>query len=163
MKAIVYNNTVELLEKEGTYFPATDGVYNLEKTEDGRLLIHANGRVFTARLISLNKAEKTMEILLNNQRHIVAIKEPLDDLLHSMGLDKMTNAGASQIKAPMPGLVLDVAVKVGDTVAKGDKVLVLEAMKMENIIKASGDGTVARILVDKGQTVDKNQILIEFE
>jgi biotin carboxyl carrier protein len=80
-----------------------------------------------------------------------------------MGLDKMTNAGASQIKAPMPGLVLDVAVNVGDTVAKGDKVLVLEAMKMENIIKASGDGTVARILVDKGQTVDKNQILIEFE
>lgn len=163
MKAIVYNNTVELLEKEGHYFPAKDGAYNLEKTDDGRLLIHTNGRVFTARMISLNKTEKTVEILLNNTRHTVSIKEPFDDLLHSMGLDKMTNTGASQIKAPMPGLVLDVAVQVGDSVAKGDKVLVLEAMKMENIIKASGDGIVARILVSKGQTVDKNQILIEFE
>jgi biotin carboxyl carrier protein len=62
----------------------------------------------------------------------------------------------------MPGLVLSVLVSAGQEVKKGDKLLVLEAMKMENIIKAGGDGVVAQIMVNQGQAVDKNQTLIEF-
>jgi biotin carboxyl carrier protein len=80
-----------------------------------------------------------------------------------MGLDKMASAKVLNVKAPMPGLVLNVLVEPGQEVKKGDKLLVLEAMKMENIIKAAGDGKVGRIAVDKGQAVDKNQTLIEFE
>ena len=68
----------------------------------------------------------------------------------------------NELKAPMPGLVLEINVKPGDELQKGDRVLVLEAMKMENVIKAPADATVASIEVEKGKTVDKNQVMIRF-
>jgi biotin carboxyl carrier protein len=67
------------------------------------------------------------------------------------------------MKAPMPGLVLDIKVATGDVIKKGDAVVVLEAMKMENNLKSPGDGTVKKVSVNKGQAVEKNQVLIEFE
>lgn len=162
MKAIVNGAEIGLVKTDANWFPESEGNYAIEHTGSGKLLIHVNGHTYNATLLEMNRAEKSMEILINGQKHLVQIKEPLDELLHSMGLDKIADAGAASIKAPMPGLVLDVLVAQGATVTKGDKVLVLEAMKMENIIKASGDGVVARILVNKGETVDKNQVLIEF-
>ena len=63
----------------------------------------------------------------------------------------------------MPGLVVNIFVKEGDAVLEGDKLLTLEAMKMENILKSPGDGIIKKINIGKTQTVDKNQILIEFE
>ncbi|MCL4155747.1 UNVERIFIED_CONTAM: hypothetical protein GTU68_052685 [Idotea baltica] len=62
----------------------------------------------------------------------------------------------------MPGLVLNIRVSPGDEVAEGDTLLVLEAMKMENVIKAVGNGTVKEIKVGHGDKVDKGQILIQF-
>jgi biotin carboxyl carrier protein len=70
---------------------------------------------------------------------------------------------ANVVKAPMPGLVLRVQVKVGDAVKKGDALLVLEAMKMENVIKAEGEGIVKAIKVNEKQAVEKNTLLIEME
>ncbi|MBY0435500.1 MAG: acetyl-CoA carboxylase biotin carboxyl carrier protein subunit, partial [Cyclobacteriaceae bacterium] len=66
------------------------------------------------------------------------------------------------VKAPMPGLIIDLRVNAGDTVKTGDPLLVLEAMKMENIIKAPGDGTVKQVKIKKGDSVEKGQLLIEF-
>lgn len=63
----------------------------------------------------------------------------------------------------MPGLIWDIKVQVGDVVKAGDVVLVLVAMKMENALKSPGEGVVKSIKINKGDTVDKNQILIEFE
>ena len=62
----------------------------------------------------------------------------------------------------MPGLVLEIMVKAGDEVKKGDALLILEAMKMENVLKATGDGTVKSVSVSKGAPVDKGTILIEM-
>ena len=62
----------------------------------------------------------------------------------------------------MPGMIIDLRVKAGDQVKAGDPLLVLEAMKMENIIKAPGEGTVKQVKIKKGDTVEKNQVLIEF-
>ena len=70
---------------------------------------------------------------------------------------------SGDVKAPMPGLVVEVPVVVGQTVAKGDKVLILEAMKMENVIKAVGDGVVKAVHASQGQPVEKGQLLIEME
>ena len=67
------------------------------------------------------------------------------------------------VKAPMPGLVLDILVEAGQSVNKGDNLLILEAMKMENIIKASGNGVVKNININKKDAVEKNQLLIEME
>ena len=69
-------------------------------------------------------------------------------------------AGAVSVKAPMPGNILDVKVKPGDTVKAGDALIVLEAMKMENEIVAPQDGTVATIEVNKGDVVNSGDTLV---
>ena len=70
-----------------------------------------------------------------------------------------TAAGES-VKAPMPGNILDVKVKVGDTVKQGDALVVLEAMKMENDIPAPHDGKVVQVCVQKGATVNAGDALV---
>lgn len=70
------------------------------------------------------------------------------------------SAGSVKVEAPMPGNVLKVNVKVGDTVSEGQAVVVLEAMKMENDIAAPATGTVASINVSVGDTVDTGALLI---
>ncbi|MDE5643431.1 MAG: acetyl-CoA carboxylase biotin carboxyl carrier protein subunit [Muribaculaceae bacterium] len=72
-------------------------------------------------------------------------------------------AGSYSIKAPLPGVVLSVPVKVGDTVSASDTVLVLEAMKMENAIHAGRDGKVASISVNPGDSVLEGAVLINLE
>ena len=74
-----------------------------------------------------------------------------------------TNAGANVVTAPMPGVILAVKVKEGDTVKMGDVVVVLEAMKMENEISARKGGTIKEIKVKKGQSVSSGEILVEIE
>ena len=72
-------------------------------------------------------------------------------------------AGAYQVKAPLPGTVVSIAVKVGDTVAASDTVAVLEAMKMENAIRAGRDGKVASVNVAQGEAVLEGAVLITLE
>ncbi len=74
-----------------------------------------------------------------------------------------TPAGGHSIKTPLPGVIIDVKVNVGDTVTKGQTVVVLEAMKMENNINADRDGKVAAIQVAKGDTVADGAVLVVLE
>jgi biotin carboxyl carrier protein len=113
----------------------------------------------------LNKSDngKEMQISVNGIKQIVAIKDKYDALLSQLGMDKLMSTKNNNLKAPMPGLVLRINVAVGDTVKKGDVLLVLEAMKMENAIKADGEGKVKRIAVNTQQAVEKNTLLIEME
>lgn len=71
--------------------------------------------------------------------------------------------GGVQVKAPLPGVVLQIPVKVGDTVKASDTVVVLEAMKMENAIHAGHDGKVASIVVNPGDSVLDGAVLITLE
>jgi biotin carboxyl carrier protein len=79
-----------------------------------------------------------------------------------MGMNSLVSGILKEIKAPMPGLILDLKVAPGDLVKKGDVVLILEAMKMENSIKSPGDGIVKAVNVSLKQSVEKNQVLIQF-
>lgn len=121
-----------------------------------------NHQSYTIEVIKLNTAEKTMIIKVNSQRFSLSLKDKYDELLHSLGLDAMAAKKINDIKAPMPGMVLNVLVKEGQEVKKGDALLVLEAMKMENIIKSPSDGLVKKININKGTAVEKNQLLIQF-
>jgi len=69
-------------------------------------------------------------------------------------------AGGTKVTSPLPGVILDVAVKEGDSVKKGDKVVVLEAMKMENVIEATADGVVKEIKVKKSDSVLEGDVLV---
>ena len=92
----------------------------------------------------------------------MTLQDKFDLLLEKMGMNNANAGNVISIKAPMPGLIIDLKVKDGDAVKHNDPLIVLEAMKMENIIKSPGDGVVKSVKVTKGESVEKNQILIEF-
>jgi biotin carboxyl carrier protein len=117
---------------------------------------------YNIELLEKSENGKTMRILVNGIKQEIAIKDKYDALLSQLGMDKLMTAKNNNIKAPMPGLVLRIMANVGDHVKKGDALLVLEAMKMENIIKADGEGIVKRIAVEPKQIVEKNTLLIEL-
>ena len=85
-----------------------------------------------------------------------------EQLMERMGLEDAASSASKELRAPMPGKVLEVLVKEGQDVAEGDPMLVLEAMKMENVLRSAGEGSVGRIHVDAGQAVEKDAVLIEL-
>ena len=130
---------------------------------DGHFNVLRNNKSYNAEVVSFDADEKTYKIKVNGNVYSVKLKDRFDLLLHSMGMDALAAKKINELKAPMPGLVLDVRVKVGDTIKKGEPLVVLEAMKMENILKAIADVTIKKISIEKGNAVEKNQVLIMFE
>lgn len=113
-------------------------------------------------VLKLDPAEKSMVLKVNSVKYHISLKDKYDELLHRLGLDKLNAGKVNEVKAPMPGMVLKIMVQEGDQVKKGDALLVLEAMKMENIIKSPGEGVIRKIAAVKGTAVEKNQLLIQF-
>jgi len=77
-------------------------------------------------------------------------------------IDKKEGGPKLEIKAPLPGIIMHVMVKAGDKVTKGQKLLMMEAMKMENEIKAENDGEITSVKVTQGQSVLQDEVLIEM-
>ena len=120
-------------------------------------------RSYEAVVTEANFDDKCFTIKINNNYYEVSIKDEFDCLADRLGFADKKVKVVNNVKAPMSGVVLDIMVNDGSTVAEGDSVLILEAMKMENIIKAERDATIKNILISKGASVDKNQVLIEYE
>lgn len=137
-------------------------VLDSAKLNDTSTHIIYQNRSYTIEVVSFNKVEKTAEVKVNGSIYKIAIEDQFDQLLKQLGMDNLAAAKVQQIKAPMPGLVLNVLVREGDEVRKGDSLLVLEAMKMENMIKSPTDGIIKKIVIKKGDKVEKNEILISF-
>ncbi len=106
---------------------------------------------------------KTYEIRVNNGVYKVKISDALDTLISEMGFELALSQDIRFIEAPMPGLILEINVRESQEVFKDDPLLILEAMKMENIITSPRDGVIKSISVKTGDAVDKNHLLIEFE
>jgi biotin carboxyl carrier protein len=90
------------------------------------------------------------------------VQNRLDELMEKMGFADAASKKMAELKAPMPGLVLALKASEGQEIKKGEPLLVLEAMKMENIIKASADVVVKTIKVKQGQAVEKNEVMMTF-
>jgi len=112
------------------------------------------------RLVS--REGKTFKIEVNGTIYELEVQDKYDLLLEKMGLDMPGMGAAEDITAPMPGLVLEVLVESGQEVSKDQPLVILEAMKMENVLKAPADTTVNDVLVSKNQTVNKNELLVTF-
>ena len=112
--------------------------------------IEVNGTPFT---VEIEKQEKTSAVTVNRKPagKVAPIKTPSRAVV------------ASAIKAPLPGSIMKVLVTVGQTVKRGDLLLTMESMKMENNILAERDGIIRNIHVQVGQTVMQDDILIDFE
>jgi biotin carboxyl carrier protein len=136
--------------------------WDVIEVKNGSFHIIKDFKSYTVEVIKADVAEKTFLVSVNGNKYNLEVKDKFDELLKSLGFDNLNAKKVNEIKAPMPGLVINVRVSEGDVVKKGDPIIVLEAMKMENIIKSPTDGTVSKINVKKGVAVEKNQVLINF-
>jgi biotin carboxyl carrier protein len=127
--------------------------YNLVKNHHS-----VNGKI-----LDVSPEWKKIQIEIEGDIYKVEIKDELDQMLDKMGFGMAANKKIREIKAPMPGLVLEINVKEGQQVQEGDKILILEAMKMENSILIHADAMIKKIAVLPGQAVDKGQVLVELE
>lgn len=107
--------------------------------------------------------KKSYKVKVNGNTYNVNISNALDSLIKEMGFSLGSIKHINSIKAPMPGLILDINVKVGQEIKEDDALLILEAMKMENVLTSPRDGVIKSISVTKGDAVEKNQLLIEFQ
>ena len=117
---------------------------------------------YSAEIISADIKNKTFEIKINGRHHHLTLKDRFDLLLDKMGMSQANAQVINEVKAPMPGLIVAIKVAAGQEVKKGEPLLILEAMKMENILKSPGDGVVKSIQVNLRDNVEKNQVLISF-
>ena len=142
-----------------------DQIENLDVQETSSGLYHllVNDKSVSSELIASDFLNRTYTIKINSNLYKVEISNELDVLIKDMGLSLSANQVINEVKAPMPGVILEVAVEEGDEVKEGDNLLVLEAMKMENSILAPRDATIKTVHVNKGGTVSKNEVLIEVD
>lgn len=133
---------------------------DIKKLHPGSYHLLYNGVSYNVEVIKSDTRDKKHLIRINGKVIDIQLRDRYDELLKELGLDSASTKRVGDLKAPMPGLVVDVQVKEGDQVKKGDTLVVLEAMKMENALKAVADATVKKVAVVKGKVVDKNEVLI---
>src|ERR1044072_4074926 len=137
--------------------------WSAKRLPAGSYSILMDGRSYTAQVLKIGREAKMVTLEIDHQQYEVAIEEPIAQLLAPMGIKDALTHKVNDIKAPMPGLVLKVLVEPGQTIHKGDPVLVLEAMKMENVFKSAADAIVKAIKVAPGTAVEKGEVLIVLE
>jgi biotin carboxyl carrier protein len=147
---------------EGLEVNSNPFTWDLIALDNGQYHIRYKNRSYPAEVIKIDRETKTVELKVGSHRYSVRLRDDVDLLMEKMGMTASATSKVNTIKAPMPGLIIDLRVKPGDTVKTGDPLLILEAMKMENIIKAAGDGIVKLVKVNKGDSVEKGQAMIEF-
>lgn len=125
-------------------------------------LLH-NNKSYTAEVTSSKFNKKTYDVSVNNTIYNVNILNELDILVDKMGFATSAKKNITSILAPMPGLILEISVEVGQEITENTPLLILEAMKMENSINSPTNGVIKAIHSKKGDAVEKNQLIIEFE
>jgi len=161
--------------------------YEIIVNEDGTVL--ADGKEFRASLSQLD--QKTYSLLIDENTclasidrrdqddgatgpssylvtmrgkvHLVDVDDERSILLRSLGETSAKHHGSTTVRAPMPGLVVKIEVGPGDTVTPGQGLIVLEAMKMENEIRAAAGGVIKEIHVQPGKPVEKDEPLLSIE
>jgi biotin carboxyl carrier protein len=136
---------------------------DLVKRSESEFHLVKDNQSVNARLVETDLTGKKIRVEVAGEVFDVEIKDELDQMLLKMGFGSASQKHVKEIKAPMPGLVMEVAVIEGQEVLEGDKILILEAMKMENSIIIHANATIKKILVKTGQAVEKGQVLVELD
>jgi biotin carboxyl carrier protein len=162
-KATVNDKDFEITSNGGILYVNNEPLeWDVSRISDGLFHILYKNRSFRTEVVKVDFVAKTVSLKINNAIYSVSLKDKLDLLLEKLGMNNLAANKVNNIKAPMPGLIIDLKVKEGEEVKQGDPLLILEAMKMENILKCPGDGIIKSLKVKKGDSVEKNQVLIEF-
>ena len=164
MKVNLNKSTEYTLQREGNQLLLNDqpAAYDLKEIKPGSYHLLYKGQSFEIEVLQSDIVEKKHQFTINGKKVEAELSDKFDALLKELGMDAGSAQKVGDLKAPMPGLVVDIPVKEGDVVKKGDTLVILEAMKMENALKAVGDAVVKKINVKKGQAVDKNTLLVQM-
>lgn len=137
--------------------------YNYSITEllDSKVVLKVDNKFYEAKI--LQNINSDVSLLINGKIFDINIKTNLQEkafklLSESQGIKD----NSIIIKSPMPGLVLKICKKVGDQISKGDTIMILEAMKMENEIKSNKSGILHEIFVNEGKPIEKNVTLFSI-
>lgn len=130
---------------------------------DNHLNIIHHDKSYSVEIVNHNAETKEVTVKVNGNKYTVQLKDRFDDLLKSLGMEGAGAKKLKDLKAPMPGMVLDILVTEGTAVDKDTPLLILEAMKMENVIKSPAAGVVKKVNAVKGTAVEKNSVLLEFQ
>jgi biotin carboxyl carrier protein len=154
---------IEIKREDGKVFADVDGrTYELEvsEPESGVYLLKHNGHVVEA-VTSAGKSAEPVNVRIGSHEFDIKLVDP--KRLRSTDSGAHHEDGVVEIKAAMPGKVVRVLLHVGSAVEKGDSVLVVEAMKMQNELKSPKTGVVKNIRVDEGSTVSAGDVLATIE
>jgi biotin carboxyl carrier protein len=117
---------------------------------------------FHGEIVENGMEQGFLKVKINHREFVIQKERALDSLIAELGLDKEKVRKLHQLKSPMPGRVIAIAVNIGDEIHVGDELLTLEAMKMENVLKSDGTGVVKSIDIQLQDVVDKGKVLITF-
>ncbi|MDP6134482.1 MAG: acetyl-CoA carboxylase biotin carboxyl carrier protein subunit [Candidatus Marinimicrobia bacterium] len=112
--------------------------------------------------LTINKQPEKYEITVDHYTHLVQVQDEMDILLEKFGMQSNTSSHAGEIHAQIPGLVSQLFVRPGDNVDIGQKLLILEAMKMENEIDSPIAGIVNDIHIKSGDKVEKGELIMDI-
>lgn len=160
-QALVHDRTFDLeLAGDTLTVDGAPADFALRRITSNEVHLLLDGRSLT---FTVEPQENGVTRLTHHGRNLdVRLKTERELLLASLGMETGSAAAASELKAPMPGLVLSVLVEPGQQVEAGEGLVVLEAMKMENELRAHSAATVAAVHVAPGAAVGKNDLLVSF-
>lgn len=158
----------DYIDKTGTAVITVDKsscyeIHSLSRLNDLRIVGTVNGQPFTAQMERGTPRNPLALVVQNDGTRIEALvmSPRMAELRRRMPF-KAPPDMSRFVLSPMPGLLVDVAVQVGQKVQAGERVAVIEAMKMENVLFATNDGTVGKVLAKKGDSLSVDQPIVEF-
>ncbi|MBS1534438.1 MAG: acetyl-CoA carboxylase biotin carboxyl carrier protein subunit [Bacteroidetes bacterium] len=129
----------------------------------GKYHVLRDGDSYQVEILKADFLQKNYTVSVNNNPYTVKISDSLDQLIQQMGFESGSSKHINAVKAPMPGLIIEINVSPGQAVQENDPLLILSAMKMENSLLSPREGVIKSVAVAVGAAVDKGQLLIEFE
>lgn len=129
---------------------------------NGHYSVIIDHKVHRVEVMEQNTPGRSFLIKIDQFQYKVHIVREIDKIVAEMGLETHLSKKADHLISPMPGMIKKVMVNVGDEVVAGQSLIVLEAMKMENVIKSPLDAKIKSIHFKSGEAVDKSEILIRF-
>jgi biotin carboxyl carrier protein len=116
-----------------------------------------NGRSYEA---LVQPSDQGLEVLLQGQLFLISVDDERQRRLRQTTGSQLVDRGEFHLKSPMPGLIISVKVREGQKVSKGDRLITLESMKMQNELKSPRDGIIRSLRIKSGDNVEQNQVLL---
>lgn len=166
-RAIIGDNNYEIEFDTDSKFKGTINGdvfdFKIDSNIENNYSVLYRSSIFDIDLVSFDTDKKLVNILVNGNSFEIEIEDKFDFIIKKLGLRESNSTVEGFVESIMPGLIIDIHVVEGESVVKGQKLVTLEAMKMENIIKSPRHSIIRKVSIKKGHTVEKGDVLFELE